>query len=128
MLKDCANIKLPAISNIINRDEEFTVPMPLKPAMVEILRIHNSSTPIKPQDVEDMDACDVLNHLKAEDENIVSDICFLVHSGPETRGVRGLRPAPSRQVGQGLAPRDLLDMGALLRWRAARGQGAEGRR
>ena len=65
MLKDCANIKLPAISNIINREEEFTVPMPLKPAMVEILRIHNSSTPIKPQGVEDMDACGILDHLKA---------------------------------------------------------------
>ena len=55
MLKDCANIKLPAISNVINRDEEFTVPMRLKPAMVEILRIHNSPNPIKPQDIEEME-------------------------------------------------------------------------
>ena len=79
MLKDCANMKLPAISNVINSDEEFTVPMRLKPAMVEILRIHNSSTPIKPQDVEDMDACDVLKHLKAEDETIVRDIIAVLH-------------------------------------------------
>ena len=57
MLKDCANINLPTISNVINRDEKFTVPMRLKPAMVEILRIHNSPNPIKPQDVEDIDVC-----------------------------------------------------------------------
>ena len=53
--------------------------MRLKPAMVEILRIHNSSTPIKPQDLEDMDACDVLDHLKAEDGNIVRDIIAVLH-------------------------------------------------
>ena len=78
-MKDCANIKLPAISNLINRDEEFTVPMRLKPAMVEILRIHNSSTPIKPQDVEDMEKNGALNGLKAEDENIVRDIIAVLH-------------------------------------------------
>ena len=56
------------------KEKEFTVPMRLKPAMVKILRIHNSSTPIKPQDVEVMDACAVLEHLKAKDGNIVHDI------------------------------------------------------
>ena len=79
MLKDCANIKLQAISNVINRDEELTAPMRLKPAMVEIQRIHNSPNPIKPQDIEDMDVRQVLDHLKAEDENIVRDIIAVLH-------------------------------------------------
>ena len=32
MLKDCANMELPAISNVINHSEEFRVPMHLRPA------------------------------------------------------------------------------------------------
>ena len=61
------------------KEKEFTVPMRLKSAMVKILRIHNSSTPIKPQNVEDMDLGQVLDHLKAEDENIVRDIIAVLH-------------------------------------------------
>ena len=72
-------MKLQAISNVINRDEEFTVPMRLKPAMVEVLRIHKSSTPIKPQGVENMDECEILDHLKVEDKTIVRDIIVVFH-------------------------------------------------
>ena len=48
-------MKLRAISNVINHDEEYTVQMRRKPAMVDILRILNSPNPIKPQDIEEME-------------------------------------------------------------------------
>ena len=59
-----SNIKLPAFSNVINRDEEFTVQMRLKPAMVEILSMHNSPNPSKPQDIEEMEKNGELDGLK----------------------------------------------------------------
>ena len=71
--------ELPAISDVINHDEEFTVPMRLKPAMVEILRIYDSPNPIKPQDIEEMEKSGVLDGLKAEDETIVRDIIAVLH-------------------------------------------------
>ena len=41
MLKDFANMELPAISGVISHDDEIKVPMSLRSAMAEILKIHN---------------------------------------------------------------------------------------
>ena len=83
MLKDCANMALPAISGVVSH-EEIKAPMRLRSAMTEILKLHNSPNPIKPQDIEEMEKNGALDHLKAEDETIVSEIIALTHE-PGTR-------------------------------------------
>ena len=67
MLKDCANMALPAISGVVSH-EEIKAPMRLRSAMTKILKLHNSPDPNKPQDIEEMDKNGELDHLKAEDE------------------------------------------------------------
>ena len=71
MKKDCAKLEMVAAPKVVGDDAEIKVPMRLRSAMAEILRIHNSPTAIKPQDIEDVEACGLLNDLKEEDETIV---------------------------------------------------------
>ena len=67
-----------AISGVVSH-EEIKVPMRRRSAMTEILKLHNSPNPIKPQDIEEMGKNGALDHLKAEDETIVSEIIALTH-------------------------------------------------
>ena len=78
-LKDCANIELPAISDVSRGYEEIKAPIRLRSAMAEILKVHNSLNLIKPQDIEGIEKSGSLNDLKADDETIVSEIIALTH-------------------------------------------------
>ena len=53
--------------------------MRLRSAMTKILKVHNNPNAIKPQEIEEMEKSGLLDELKAEDENIVSEIIALTH-------------------------------------------------
>ena len=47
--------------------------MRLRSAMTKILKVHNNPNAIKPQEIEEMEKSGLLDELKAEYENIVSE-------------------------------------------------------
>ena len=51
MKRDCAKMAKVAVPMVVGGDEESNVPMRLRPAIAEILKIHNSPNTIKPQDM-----------------------------------------------------------------------------
>ena len=72
-------VALQPVPKVVSDAEEIKAPTRLRSAIAEILKIHNSSNTIKPQDIEEMEKDGALDDLKAEDETIVSGIIALTH-------------------------------------------------